>query len=69
MVCINYDNPPRLSFKKVHFSFSSLILEKHKVKKNMNVWLESSIDEIERLWEDIDMVDFSKQANHMNVKV
>ena len=48
---------------------SSLILEKHKVKKNMNVWLESSIDEIERLWEDIDMVDFSKQANHMNVKV
>ena len=63
-VClVNYNLPPWLATKKGHLLLSLLVPGKHKVK-NMDVYLEPLIKELETLWSGISVMDMSRLAGH-----
>ena len=62
VVVVNYNLPPFMAIKNGHLMLSLLILGKHKVK-NVDVYLEPLIDELEELWRGIEVTDLSRPTS------
>ena len=69
VMIVNYNIPPWETTKKGNILLSLLIPGKHKVK-NMDVYLEPLIDELQELWRGVRVMDFSKPAaeRHSTIK-
>ena len=59
ILLVNYNLPPHLAIKKGHAMLSLLVPGKHKVK-NMDVYLEPLIEELETLWRGVLVQDISR---------
>ena len=59
VVLVNYNLPPHMAIKKGHVMLSLLIPGKYKVK-NMDVYLQPLIDELQTLWNGICVEDISR---------
>ena len=59
IVLVNYNLPPHLAMKKGHVMLSLLVPGKYKVK-NMDVYLEPLIEELQELWKGILVEDISR---------
>ena len=68
VVLVNYNLPPWMAIKKGFVMFSLLIPDPHKVK-NMDVYLESLIEELEILWEGVQVHDVSRPPNRRDAHV
>ena len=62
VVVVNYNLPLSMAIKKGHLMLFLLIPRTHKVK-NVNVYLEPLIDELEELWKGIEVTDLSRLAS------
>ena len=60
VVLINYNIPPWEATKKGNILLSLLIPDKHKVK-NMDIYLEPLIEELQDLWRGVEVLDVSRQ--------
>ena len=63
VVLINYNIPPWEATKKGNILLSLLIPGKYKVK-NMDVYLEPLIEELQELWRGIQVTDVSRPLSH-----
>ena len=63
MVLINYNIPPWEATKKGNILLSLLIPGKYKVK-NMDVYLEPLIEELQDLWRGIQVMDDTRPISH-----
>ena len=59
IVLVNYNLPPHLAMKKGHVMLSLLVPGKYKVK-NMDVYLEPLIEELQELWKGVQVEDISR---------
>jgi hypothetical protein len=59
IVLVNYNLPPHMAIKKGHIMLSLLILGKYKVT-NMNVYLAPLVEELQILWQGVEVEDMSK---------
>jgi hypothetical protein len=56
---VNYNLPPHMVIKKGHIMLALLIPRKYKVH-NMDVYLAPLVEELQLLWEGVQMVDMSR---------
>ena len=68
IVVVNYNIPPWLTTKKGHLILSFLVPGRYKVK-NMDVYLQSLVDELKELWSSIEVVDKSKPLDRQIVNI
>ena len=69
VVLVNCSLPQSMAIKRGHTMLSRLILGKHKIK-HMDVYLEPLIDELEKLWRGLALVDISRPlfSRHFDLK-
>ena len=67
MVVVSYNIPPWESIKKGNILLSLLVPRKHKVK-NMDVYLTPLIEELQELWNGIEVFDVSKPPRATLIK-
>lgn len=65
VVLVNYNLPPHMAMKKGHVMLALLVPGKYKVK-NMDVYLQPLIEELQELWRGIHVVDVSKPPSFRN---
>lgn len=68
VVIVNYNLPPWETTKKGNILLSLLIPGKHKVK-NMDVYLEPLVEELQELWRGVDVMDGSKPARERQATI